>query len=256
MNLHERSWPVDDPKACVVIVHGLAEHSGRYEYVARKLNEAGYAAHALDLRGHGRSPGFPGDMGTDVDAISQDVTDLCVRLRPSYPALFLLAHSMGTLVSLPAVAKTPAGVLDGLILSGTALVPGQAVLDSLTSGGPIPPEVISRDPEIVEAYRNDDLVFYDRVPMELTMLAAEALGRASDAVPLITVPVLLVHGTEDTVTDMAGAQNVHTQLVITDKTFKGYDGLYHEVLNEPERDQVIADIVAWLDERLPDRAPA
>src|SRR5688572_18643444 len=118
--LYERTWPVPDAKAAVVIVHGLGEHSGRYDHVARALNAAGYAAYASDVRGHGQSIGAPGDMGTDNEAPTNDVVEQLVRVHAAHGKTFLLAHSMGTMISLPAIAKTPSGVLSGVVLSGTA----------------------------------------------------------------------------------------------------------------------------------------
>lgn len=245
--IFERTWPLDGAKAGVVVVHGLAEHSGRYDYVARKLNEAGYAVYAQDVRGHGRSVGFPGDMGGDPQQLVNDLVSQCTRVAEAHDKTFLLAHSMGTLIALPAVAQAPSGTLDGLVLSGTALVPGEAILVSLSTGEGVPPALISRDPAIVQAYVDDEYVFADAVPDSILNMALEANAKATEALPLVTIPVLLIHGLDDKIADLAGAQQAHTQMVVTDKTLKVYEGLYHEVLNEPERDKVIADVVAWLD---------
>ncbi len=243
--LFERSWPAIDAKGAVAIVHGLAEHSGRYEYVARALNAAGYAVYAQDARGHGQSVGFPGDMGGDPDRVLADVVDLCSRVREEHDAVFCLAHSMGTLFAVPAVARMPSGTLRGLVLSGTVGAPGAAT-EQLMTNGSVPPESVSRDPEIVKAYIDDPLVF-EKVPQELLALAGDVTAKFFAAIPIINVPVLLIHGEDDLLCGLAGAQLVHTQLVGTDKTLLTYPGLYHEVLNEPERDKVIADVVAWLD---------
>lgn len=245
--LHEQVWPVTDAKAGVVIVHGLAEHSGRYAHVAQALNKAGYTVYAADLRGHGRSAGFPGDMGGDLQTLINDVISFCARAAGAHTKTFLLAHSMGTLLALPAVAEMPAGTVDGLILSGVALMPGPAVLEAIGSGEGIPPELISRDPEVVEAYKKDELVFYDRVPQELMAMAMEATQRASAAVPQINVPTLILHGADDQICDISGADYVFVELVVVDKQIQRCHGLYHEVLNEPEKDKVIGDVVTWLD---------
>ena len=245
-DLFERAWPVDDAVAGVAVVHGLAEHSGRYDYVARALNAAGFAAYGIDLRGHGNSVGFPGDMGDDPSVIVDDVVAFCTRVYARHPKTFLLAHSMGTLFSIPAAAQAGTEILDGLILSGTATVPGQAVLEAMGTGEGLPPDAISRDEAIVEAYKQDPLVFYDRVPQELMLMLPQAMERVAASISMITMPVLLLHGTDDKLCALEGAQNVHTRLVGTDKTLKAYPGLYHEVLNEPERDDVIADVVGWL----------
>lgn len=247
--LFERVWPVQNPKGAVVIVHGLAEHSGRYEHVAGALNRAGYSVHAQDLRGHGHSPGFPGQMGGDLEAIIGDVATHAARVSAAHDKTFVLAHSLGTLFAIPAVAEVPAGTVDGLILSGTALHPGPAVLDSVASGQGVPPEVVSRDPEVVRAYVEDPLVFHDRVPSEVMAMATEAIQRATAAIGQILVPVLVLHGSDDELCDLEGANYVHVQLIGSDKTLHTYKELYHEILNEPERDEVLKDITDWLQAR-------
>jgi acylglycerol lipase len=243
--LYERVWPAQDAKAGVVIVHGLAEHSGRYDHVARALNQAGYSVYAQDLRGHGHSIGFPGDMGGDPARITSDIAEHCSRVRTAHDKVFLLAHSMGTLFALPAAGRLAYGTIHGLILSGTAVVPGEAAAELLTKGS-VPPETISRDEAVVQAYKDDPLVF-EKVPNEVLAMAMEVTETAKRAIPNVSVPVLLLHGTEDKLCALAGANYVWVQLIGVDKVLQGYPGLYHEVLNEPERDQVIADIVRWLD---------
>lgn len=243
--LYERTWPIPDAKAAVVIVHGLGEHSGRYDHVARALNTAGYAAYASDVRGHGQSIGAPGDMGSDNEAPTNDVVEQVVRVHAEHGKVFLLAHSMGTMISLPAMAKIPSGVLSGVVLSGTALEMGPAGGD-LVSKGAVPVETLSRDEAVQKAYTDDPLV-WDTVPPEVLGHAFEIGQRAREAVPLINVPLLLVHGVDDPLCDIKGAHYVHTEAVVTDKTMIGYEGLRHEVFNEPEQDKVIADVVAWLD---------
>ncbi len=252
--LHGRSWTVADAKAAVVVVHGLAEHSGRYEHVAAALNSAGYAVYAWDIRGHGNSPGFPGHIEGGAQAPIDDLVAQCTEVARSHGKVFVLAHSMGTLIALPAVAAMPSGTVDGLILSAIATMSTQALLESLLGGKGIPAEWLSRDTEVVKAYVEDPLVFHEAIPDELLGLSAEAVQKALDAIPLITVPVLLLHGLEDKVCDMAGAQQAHAQLIVRDKTLKVYDGLYHEILNEPEKEQVIGDIVSWLEERVKEPA--
>ena len=244
--IYVRTWTVAEPKGAVVITHGVAEHSGRYEHVARALNAAGYAVSAYDHRGHGRSIGFPADMGTDVDQLVGDMVAQCVAAQQLHEKVFLLAHSMGTIFALPATLEVPSGGLAGLILSGVALHPGPAVIEAMTSGEGIPAGLISRDPDVVKAYEDDPLVFTG-LPAMLSENAGDAIARAVDAIGKITIPVLLLHGADDRLTSLEGANMMHAQLVVTDKTLNVYDGLYHEVLNEPEKDQVIADLVAWLD---------
>jgi alpha-beta hydrolase superfamily lysophospholipase len=247
-DLFERTWPIATAKGAVVIVHGLGEHSGRYEYVARALNEAGYAVFAQDARGHGQSVGFPGDMGGDPNQVIADVVEFCTRVRAEHEAVFCLAHSMGTLFALPAVAQMATGTLRGLVLSGTVGAPGPAS-ETLMTEGKVPPEAVSRDPDVVKAYIDDPLVF-ETVPAKLLELAGEVTAKYFEAIPMINIPTLFIHGEEDLLCRLAGPQMVHTQLVTTDKTLRTYPELFHEVLNEPEKDQVIADVVGWLDAHL------
>src|SRR5687768_12368162 len=152
---------------------------------------------------------------------------------------------MGTLLSLPAVPKLASGTIRGLVLSGTALEPGPAAADLITNGA-VPPETLSRDPEVVKAYTDDPLV-WDTVPPEVLTGTLDVGQLARDAVPLIDIPVLLIHGVDDRLTNIAGANYVHVQLKTTDKTLIGYEGLLHEILNEPEKDRVIGDVIQWLD---------
>jgi alpha-beta hydrolase superfamily lysophospholipase len=187
-------------------------------------------------------------MGDDIDRLFADVVDECVRVRAAYDIVFLLAHSMGTLISMPAVTRMPSGTLRGLILSGTALRPGPAAAEMITNGA-VPPSVLSRDPAVVKAYEDDPLV-WKKVPIEVLIRGAEIGELAEKSVPEIQMAVLLIHGTDDQLCSIDGANYVWVQLITIDKVLQGYPGLYHEVLNEPERDQVISDVVAWLDRHL------
>lgn len=222
--IYRREWPVSDAKAAVLIAHGLAEHSGRYEYVAGKLNEAGYAVYAYDHRGHGRSIGFPGDFGGEVDAVIQDVVDQVILTKQAHDKVFLLAHSMGTLLSIPAVPHIEAGVLAGFIISGTPIVPGTAAVESMTTGEGLPPESISRDPAIVQAYVDDPLVFNDAVPPELMGHLLETFQKVEAAIPLIEMPVLLIHGSEDLLGSVEGPNRLHAELVISGQDTQGVRG--------------------------------
>jgi alpha-beta hydrolase superfamily lysophospholipase len=191
-------------------------------------------------------------MGSDPEQPVADIVSLCTRVRADHEAVFCLAHSMGTLFTLPAVARMPSGTLRGVVLSGTVGAPGPAS-EQLMAEGRVPPESISRDPAVVEAYVDDPLVF-ERTPPELLAMAGTVTAMFFEAIPKITIPVLLIHGEDDRLCALSGAELVHTQLVTTDKTLLTYPGLYHEVLNEPEKDRVIADVVTWLDAHLGESA--
>ena len=239
--------PAGDVVGTVLIVHGLAEHRGRYPYVQQTLAEAGYASHAIDLRGHGEADGFPGKVGSPDEFI--DDVEAGVGLARENGPFFIVAHSMGTLPTLAYLGERSQDGIAGVVLSACPIAPGQATLDSLADPDApgIPPETVSRDPEIVRAYAEDPLVFNANVPPECTAAVMLVSQRGYLAAPQISVPALLVHGGSDPIAEAAGSKELHDALGSADKTLKIYDGLYHEVFNEPEKDQVLADVVAWLD---------
>jgi alpha-beta hydrolase superfamily lysophospholipase len=244
-----RDWRVEGFRAVIALVHGLAEHSGRYEHVAARLLDAGYAIAAVDLRGHGMSEGFPGDV-SGLDDWLADVDELLDRAREGSQGkpLFLMGHSLGALVAATYVARHPEAVR-GLVLSGTAVLAGAALLESMgdPEGQGIPPEAISRDPGVVRAYVEDPMVFADRVTPEANAGALTAAIEVNQSGPLIALPVLMVHGSEDLIGDVEGARDLFASIASRDKELIVYEGLYHEVMNEPEKDRVLDDIVAWLD---------
>lgn len=248
-----RRWaPVGPAKAQVVIVHGIAEHSGRYEHVGALLAEAGYRATALDLRGHGEADGWPGKVGAP-DEWLDDLDAVVSRTREEGDApLFLIAHSMGTLVTLAYLAERGQRGIRGVVLSGTAVAPGQAILDSLADpdGPGVPPEKLSHDDAMNRNYAEDPLIFYKDVPPECTAAAMLCAQRAFAGASRISLPALLLHGGADQICDPSGSSEVHAAMPSADKTLRIYEGLYHEIFNEVERERVLGDVIAWLDARV------
>jgi acylglycerol lipase len=239
--------PEASPVASVLIVHGLAEHKGRYAYVQDFLARAGYASYAIDLRGHGESDGFPGKVSSPDEFI--DDVDAGLELLDDATAAFVIAHSMGTLPTVACLGERGQEGVTGVVLSACPIAPGQATLDALAdpeSPG-IPPSAVSRDPAVVKAYAEDPLVFNENVPPECTAAVMLTAQRAFEAAASVTLPVLLVHGGADPIADPSGSRDIHDALASTDKTLNVYDGLYHEVFNEPERDEVLGDVIAWMD---------
>jgi alpha-beta hydrolase superfamily lysophospholipase len=235
--------PAGDAVGSVLIVHGLAEHKGRYAYVQQRLSDAGYLSHAIDLRGHGEAEGFPGKVSSPDDWLDDVAEGL--SLGPT----FLIAHSVGTLPTLAYLGERGAGDLRGAVLSACPIAPGQATLDSLANPDApgIPPSAVSRDPAVVKAYAEDPLVFNENVPPECTASVMLVSQRAYVAAASVAIPVHMIHGGDDPIADASGSKDMFDALASTDKTLKIYDGLYHEVFNEPERDQVIDDVITWLD---------
>lgn len=230
----------------VLIVHGVAEHKGRYGYVQEKLSFAGYSSVAIDLRGHGEADGFPGKVSSPEEWL--DDIDEGLRLLDS-DTRFIVAHSMGTLPTLAYLGERGQDGLNGAVLSACPIAPGQATLDSLADPDApgIPPSAVSRDPAVVKAYAEDPLVFNESVPPECTAAVMLAAQRAFAAAESISLPALLIHGGEDPIADASGSQDMHDAIASPDKSVKIYDGLFHEVFNEPERDQVLGDVITWLD---------
>ena len=260
--LFAQAWlPERDPRAVVVIAHGLAEHGGRYPEVAARLVASDYAVYALDHRGHGRS----GGPRANIDRFAYLVSDLgtfagrAQREHPGAP-VFLLGHSMGGAVAL-ACALRYKGSLKGLALSAPALATGEAVsslkrltLRLLSSLAPnagaltLPAKAISRDPAVVEAYEQDPLVFRGAIPARTIVELLQAMAAFPASAPELRIPVLVQHGTADSLVPLAATRPVYDLLGQPKaRTLRYYDGLFHEVFNEPERDRVIADLAVWIE---------
>jgi acylglycerol lipase len=252
--LYWQAWDPDgEPRDTVILVHGAAEHGGRYAHVARRLTAEGYAVYALDHRGHGRSDG-PRAMIGRLDRLVEDLGRL-IALVGGRP--FVVGHSMGGAVALT-YAIRHGDTIAGLVVSGPAVAteavpaPLKAITAGLSKFAPklpifkIEDDAVSRDPQVVLDYQRDPLNHPGKLP-------ARTLGeimRAMDTVPrdvaALRVPLLLLHGGEDRLCPPEGSRQVHANAGSTDKTLKIYDGLYHEIFNEPEQDAVLDDLVGWL----------
>lgn len=269
-NIFWRSWTPDGApaRAVIVLVHGLGEHSGRYDHLVARLVGESYAVHTLDHRGHGRSDG-PRAFIEDMDNVVADVDtriDMAVAADPDVP-VFMLGHSMGGLIGLR-YAQLHEDRLAGLILSA-ALAQLDAVPRPLELFGrtmsvvaprtpliAIDSALVSRDPAVVQAYRSDPLVHHAKIPARTAVELADAVARLPSAVSAITLPTLILYGTADGLCTPAGSEVLAERIGASDLTVKAYDGLFHEILNEPERETVLADIVSWLGARVGTAAAA
>lgn len=260
--LFERRWlPDARAKASIVLVHGYAEHSGRYEYAGTSLADAGYAVHAFDLRGHGQSGGEQALAGSFGEYL-RDLRRFMQRVRAfdREAPLFLFGHSMGgTIVALELAVAQP--LVRGAMLSGAGLslhaAPWIARQVFLLLGRLAPrlgtlrlnAADVSRDETVVRLYDGDPLVYRGRMRAGLVAAMVRALQRVVRDMERVRAPLLIMHGTADALSNAQGSAELHRRASSIDKTLKLYHGLFHEILNEPERDDVIADMVAWLDAR-------
>ena len=261
LNIYYQGWlPEGDVQAVLLVVHGMGEHSGRYMNVVNHFVPLGYAVYALDHIGHGKSDGEREIVKTFAD-YTDTLTifyDMVTDWQPDKP-IFLLGHSMGgaiasyylldhqdkfkgAVISAPAV-KVGEGISQGTItmskiLSKIAPKMGVLALDATA---------ISKDPEVVDAYVNDPLVFHGKTPARLASELLSAMMRITAEAGKINLPIIIVQGEKDVLVDPAGAQMLYDKASSTEKTLKIYEGLYHEVFNEPERERVLKDVENWLE---------
>lgn len=257
--LYTQSWLPDTPKAVVILSHGYAEHSSRYQHFATYLVENGFAVYALDHRGHGRSEGERANIKIFNEYVS-DLGKFITTVREKHPSLkrFLLGHSMGGAIAAQFALEQP-NQLDGLLLSSPYLInavsvpaPLMAVSGFVSKVLPGLPTIklnssdISRDPAIVKAYDTDPLNYRGgtkaRFGSELLGAGNYMLSRAS----AIKLPVLIMIGTADKIASPEGGKQLFSTVGSSDKTLKSYDGFYHEILNEIGKEQVYQDISTWL----------
>lgn len=258
-----RSWlPEEQARAVIALVHGVAEHSGRYEHVGKHLADNGFAVYALDHTGHGRSAGHKGNIDS-IDGAADNVAtmlDIASAQHPGVPR-FVVGHSMGSLITLYLATRCPLDVA-GIAVSAPPLVidagnPVQRLLAPvLMRWTPnlgvlkLDSSAISRDPEVVRAYDTDPLVFRGMLPARTAAQILLSAGTVLRRLDKLTVPTLVMHGTADVLANPAGTDLIERDAGTKDLTVERYPGLYHEIFNEPEQDQVLADLVAWLEKHL------
>jgi len=267
LRLYYQHWrPATTPLAVLVIVHGLAEHSGRHERFGCELAEAGYAVETFDLRGHGRSEGMWGYVSSFDDYVRDLETFLQnVSARQAHLPLVLMGHSMGgTIAALLAISRR--FPLAALILSAPAVrlwqdtgwvVRAFAHLMSRflpkMRTMPLAAQYISRDLTVVEAYVHDPLVYRAGLRVRTVYEFLRATQRVREGAAAIREPLLILQGTADRLVQPRGAAELYEKASSPDKTLRLYEGLYHELLNEPERERVLMDILAWLEGRFAHR---
>ncbi len=262
-SLFEQTWLPPLPKAKIVLVHGLGEYAGRYAHVAASLNQKGFAVYAYDHLGHGKSDGARAYIPS-MDILRDDLVQFIEKvdkISPELP-LFAIGHSMGGgVLAYSLVTRTLP--LKGVVLSAAALKPGDDISPFLVKissilGAILPklptlkldPTAISRDEEVVKNYEADPLIFHHKLPARTGAQMMKAMKTIMAKAATVHLPILVLHGTADRLTNVEGSKEFFASISSKDKQLKLYENLYHEIMNEPEKEEVITDISTWLEKQL------
>jgi alpha-beta hydrolase superfamily lysophospholipase len=256
-----QAWlPEGKVKAVLLVIHGLGEHCGRYMNVVNHFVPLGYAVYGYDHIGHGKSEGMR-EVVERFEDYTNTLTVYCemVKSWQTGKPLFLVGHSMGGLITSfylldhqidfrGAVISAPLVKASGNISQLTIFM-GKILSAIAPTMGLLPVDArsISRSPEVVKAYLNDPLVFHGKTPARLAAELLKAMQRVTAEATKIALPFLVVQGSADKLVDPAGAQILYDKASSKDKTVKTYEGLYHEVFNEPERGRVLKEVETWLE---------
>lgn len=261
-NIAIQDWPLAygrPLRGVVLLVHGLGEHAGRYDHVARRLNDWGFAVRGYDHYGHGESGGVRGGLPHDsrlLDDLADVLDSTRARMAPATP-LILFGHSLGGLVAAHFVARQVRPV-EGLVLSSPALDPGltlfqKLLLATLPRIAPklrvrngLDPRLISHDPAVVQAYQNDPLI-HDRISGRLARFIAEAGAATRAQAAHWTVPTLLLYAGADRLVSPAGSRAFAAAAPAAVVSSHCFEQAYHEIFNEREREPVFEQLQRWLD---------
>jgi len=256
---HQCWLPDGEPKAVVLVVHGLGEHCGRYTNVVNHLVPLGYAVYGLDHVGHGKSEGAREcvERFEDYTETLDMYRGMVAQAQPGKP-VFLYGHSMGGLISTFYLLDRQAGLAGAILSAPLTRVPenisaatiaiGRVLSRLAPKAGVIALDAtgVSRDPAVVQAYVSDPLVFHGKTPARLSAEMLRAMKRVTAEAGKITLPVMLLQGGADRMVNPGDARFLYDVIGSADKTLKVYEGLYHEAHNEPERVTVLRDVEAWL----------
>ena len=260
-NLAVQDWPLEPGqplRGVVIVVHGLGEHAGRYDHVARRLNHWGFAVRGYDQYGHGESGGPRGGLTTDARLLD-DLTDIVdstrLRMKKGTP-LILLGHSMGGLVAAAFVARAIRNA-DALVLSSPALDPGlnafqkfllrilPKIAPNLRIGNGLNASLISHDQAVVQDYRKDNLI-HNQISARLARFIADAGVEVRAAATAWKVPTLLLYAGADALVNPNGSREFSASASPAVVTSRCFDALYHEIFNELDAEPVFAELKAWL----------
>jgi acylglycerol lipase len=263
LKLAFRSWrPEGTARAAIMVVPGFNAHSGSYEWVAEQFVAKNLAVYAADLHGRGISDGERFYVEAFEDYV-HDVEAVMAIVKTREPGLpiFMLGHSAGGVVACLYTLDHPTDLVGLISESFAHELPAPdfalAIFKGLSHIAPhahvlhLPNESFSRDPAVVEAMNNDPLIANETQPTQTMAAMVRADERLKKEFPLITLPVLILHDTADKNTKPSGSQHFYEMAGSTDKTLKLYEGGFHDLLNDVDKEVVMVDINQWMDHRLP-----
>ncbi len=262
-DIYHQTWrPDGGVRACILLVHGMAEHSARYAELAQAFTDRDYSVWAVDLPGHGKSSGdrvYVANFSHYLDSVATVLAlmqEQCVD-KP----LFLLGHSMGGLISANFLLRNQSA-FRGVVLSGaaltTALQPPTIQMFIIKLLSAVLPKFrvmqldangVSRDPAVVADYIADPLNYGGKICARTVAQLFRVMAETVDGFARIELPLLILHGAEDSMTSPGGSELMQQQAGSSDKTLHIYPQLYHEIFNEPERHAIFDEVLAWLDRR-------
>jgi alpha-beta hydrolase superfamily lysophospholipase len=252
------SAQVTRPKLNIIFIHGYTDHSGRYKELKKRMNNAGYSITFYDQRGHGISGGKKGYV-SDFDHYCKDLTLVINKFSRKGVPNILMGVSMGGCILSKYLIDHGEGIISGAVLLSPMLKISDNVAPFLRRISKIlalitprlktiklESSALSRNKEVVKNYQNDPLVYHEGAIVKTGVEMLKAIGYVKRNFHKITLPVLVMHGTDDRLTDNKGSKYFVDHVISKDKLYLEYPGLYHELLNEPEKDQVYEDLLAWL----------
>jgi alpha-beta hydrolase superfamily lysophospholipase len=265
IQLYLQAWMPEQPKAAILLVHGLGEHSGRYAHFADKLVAQDISVFTFDGRGHGKScTSEPTVYISDYRDYLKDIDALLGKVRAYSPGLpvFIFGHSMGGgLVVSHALSFRPK--VNGIILTGALIKPAENTSKILIAASSLisrfapklkvlklDSKLISHDQAEVQKYDEDPLVYHSGIPARTAYQLLRMMKQTEDQMAAFDYPVLILHGTDDLLTNPKGSEFLYEKSTSEDKTLKIYPGLYHELLNEFDKEKIMGEILEWVKSRM------
>lgn len=259
-SIYYQYWlPESPPRAILLIIHGLNEHSGRYQHLAEYFTGAGFGVYGFDLIGHGKSDGtrsFVQNFATFTNPILT-ILDLITEQLPDLP-IYLVGHSMGGLIGTKFLIDHQ-DKISGAILSGSLVSVPEYVSDLTIKIGTIISKIVpkfrligidksalSRDPQVVTNYINDPLVYNGKSTARISSVINDGISYVEKKGSSISRPILILHGGQDRICDPSWSTYLHNLVSSQQNQLIIYDELFHEIYNEPEQETVFKDVLNWL----------